>query len=205
MLADAVLLETGRALSPEGPGHVLREVGHTAQQVAAVLLHGLFDQLRVGRQVVVGGEEFEPLAQREAHATFRVGVHPGHIADRLPGDARHRQERLRQQVERKLAPLRAREPRGVRRTLGLGCAAAERPARELRHRDGLGQHLPGQFCLAPGRRRQPSEDGEPGAGKGLRGQSARHVGHHGECPTGHVVRVLHRIPRLRLTQCKNLR
>ena len=202
MLADPVLLDPGRAFVPEGALDVLREVGNATQQVATVLLHRLLDQLRVGRQVIVRRQDLQSLAEREAHASFGVGVHARHIAHGLARHARDRQERLREQVEGKLAPLGPAEARRVRRTLGVGRPPAKCAAGELRHRDRLGEHLPREFCLAAGRGGEASKDREPGAGKRLRGHATGHVRHHGERPARQIVRLLHRFPRPRLSQCK---
>ena len=205
MLADPVLLDAGWTFALERAGNVLREMPDSAHEIAAVLLDGLFDELRVGRQVVVGCEELEPLAQREPNAAFRLGVHARHAPHCVTCHPGHRQERLGQQVERKLAPFRAAEARGVRRALDLRSAAAERAAGELGHGDRLREHLPRELRLAAGRGGETSENREPGAGERLRGQAASEIGHECERSPRYVVGLLHRSPARDFWQCKKLR
>ncbi len=168
MLADPVLLDAGWTVALERAGDVLREMPDSAHEVAAVLLHGLLDQLRVRGQVVVGREELEALAQREPDPSFRIAVHARHLAYGIARHTRDRQEGLCEQVERKLAPLRAAEARRVGRALDLRRSAAERAAGELRHGDRLREHLPRELGLAAGRGGETSENREPGAGERLR-------------------------------------
>jgi hypothetical protein len=123
VLPDLELLESRRSLPLERPLHILGEMAQPAQQVAAVLVERLLDELRVRRQVVVRRQHLEAFAHHERHQVLRTRLGPRHVAERVARPVGDREKALRVEVVREAAPLVGREAARVGEPLvaGKGC------------------------------------------------------------------------------------
>ena len=130
------------------------------------------EQLRIGRQVVVGGEQFEAFTHGEADDVLGGGIGAGHAVHGFTGKLRGRDERLREHVERKLRPRRVGEAIRIRRACGLRrdgfVLRLQGAAGELGERDRLLDRRLRELRLASGSQREPRHDVPPGAAERLR-------------------------------------